>query len=298
MRAVVCLAGDIASGKTTIARALAASSPRAHLCSFGDVVRRRAHRQQAPLDRASLQAVGTTLVAAGWPAFVDLLLQDTPEHTELLVVDGIRHVEAVTELARRFPDTPVKLIYLRADPDTIAGRLRRRGEPDTVLDHPIESSLHDVAAAADLQLDSCQPADELIAQINLALRHGQSNPDPALPPGDLTHLMATLRTFATDRGWHRHHQPKNLIMALTGEVGELSAIFQWLAPSQAATIMSNGTTAQSVRDEVADVLIYTLYLCDRLGLDPTAIIEEKTTRNKGRFPAPTSTTADKARRDE
>jgi dCTP diphosphatase len=283
MRAVVCLAGGIASGKTTLAQALTASSRRTHRCSFGDVVRQQARMQQAPLDRATLQGVGTALVAAGWPAFVDLLLEGAPELTDLLVVDGIRHVEAVTELARRFPDTPVKLVFLHADPATIAARLRGRGEPDTVLDHPIESSLHDVAACCDLQLDSCLPVDELVTQINQALCQCQNHPDPAPPHGDLPHLMATLRTFAADRGWQRHHQPKNLVMALTGEVGELAALSQWLTPAQAAAIMNTGT-AQAVRDEVADVLIYTLYLCDRLGLDPAGIVEEKMTRNQTRFP--------------
>lgn len=284
MRAVLCLAGGIASGKTTVGKALAASSRGAHLCSFGDVVRRQALRQGTPSDRASLQAVGATLVAAGWPAFVDLLLEDTPGRAELLVVDGIRHVEAVTELATRFPNTPVRLIYLRADRDVIAGRLHQRGEPEAVLDHPIESSLHEVAAAAELELDSSLPVDELLSQITRDLDRVQDHVRETPPPCDLQRLVATLRTFAIDRGWQHYHGPKNLVMALTGEVGELAAIFQWLSPSQAASIMNTDKTARSVREEVADVLIYTLYLCDRLGLDPSVIIEEKMTRNGTRFP--------------
>ena len=34
-----------------------------------------------------------------------------------------------------------------------------------------------------------------------------------------------LANFAQDRDWDLYHKPRNLIMALTGEVGELAEIF-------------------------------------------------------------------------
>ena len=37
------------------------------------------------------------------------------------------------------------------------------------------------------------------------------------------------RNFATERDWGQFHTPKNLVMALTGEAGELTEIFQWQA---------------------------------------------------------------------
>lgn len=42
---------------------------------------------------------------------------------------------------------------------------------------------------------------------------------------DLKPLEAVLQKFADERDWNQFHSPKNLAMALTGEVGELVEIF-------------------------------------------------------------------------
>jgi NTP pyrophosphatase (non-canonical NTP hydrolase) len=73
-------------------------------------------------------------------------------------------------------------------------------------------------------------------------------------------------------------------LALTGEVGELAALFQWLTPGGAAEVMRSPDSATRVRDELADVLVYTLYLCNRLGHDPIEIVDLKMAKNAGRFP--------------
>ena len=45
-------------------------------------------------------------------------------------------------------------------------------------------------------------------------------------------IKNNLRKFAEERDWEQFHSPKNLAMALSGEVGELSEIFQWLSEEQ------------------------------------------------------------------
>lgn len=42
---------------------------------------------------------------------------------------------------------------------------------------------------------------------------------------DVTALTEELRAFADERDWAQFHSPKNLAMALTGEVGELVESF-------------------------------------------------------------------------
>lgn len=46
---------------------------------------------------------------------------------------------------------------------------------------------------------------------------------------DITIAQATnqLRHFVQERDWEQFHTPRNLLMALVGEVGELAEIFQW-----------------------------------------------------------------------
>jgi len=36
-----------------------------------------------------------------------------------------------------------------------------------------------------------------------------------------------IRKFATDRTWSKYHTPRNIVLALLGEVGELAELFQW-----------------------------------------------------------------------
>jgi NTP pyrophosphatase (non-canonical NTP hydrolase) len=102
---------------------------------------------------------------------------------------------------------------------------------------------------------------------------------------DLTRLEARLRSFAAVRDWEKFHTPKNLVMALSGEVGELTALFQWLTPEQAAAAMDDVELSANILDELADVLIYLVRLADVLGVDLLTAAEAKIDRNELRFPA-------------
>ncbi|NBE79564.1 nucleotide pyrophosphohydrolase [Micromonospora rubida] len=80
-------------------------------------------------------------------------------------------------------------------------------------------------------------------------------------------LTARVRAFAEERDWQRIHTPKNLAMALAGEVGELLAEFQWLTPEQAAAVMDDAEAGARVEAEIGDVMIYLTRLADVLGID-------------------------------
>uniref|UniRef100_A0A803LZK7 dCTP pyrophosphatase 1 n=1 Tax=Chenopodium quinoa TaxID=63459 RepID=A0A803LZK7_CHEQI len=43
----------------------------------------------------------------------------------------------------------------------------------------------------------------------------------------LEDLKLKMADFAKERDWDQFHSPRNLLLALVGEVGELSEIFQW-----------------------------------------------------------------------
>jgi dCTP diphosphatase len=100
----------------------------------------------------------------------------------------------------------------------------------------------------------------------------------------LNDLQRELREFAVQRDWRRFHTPKNLVMALAGEVGELVELFQWLTPEESAAIMTRPGQTERVRDEVADVFAYLLQLADVLDLDLAAALREKVRRNEQRYP--------------
>ncbi|WP_436739428.1 nucleotide pyrophosphohydrolase [Streptomyces sp. BBFR102] len=98
-------------------------------------------------------------------------------------------------------------------------------------------------------------------------------------------LQKRLARFAAAREWGQYHTPKNLAAALSVEASELLEVFQWLTPEQAAAVMDDPGSAFRVRDEVADVLAYTLQLCEVLGIDALEALAAKIERNEHRFPA-------------
>lgn len=102
-------------------------------------------------------------------------------------------------------------------------------------------------------------------------------------PWDLTTSAEHIARFNSERQWGSFHNPKNLVMALAGEVGELAAEFQWLAPEEAEGVMSTEGAA-AIEDEVADVAIYLITLAERLGINLRSAVEAKVQRNRSRFP--------------
>ena len=83
----------------------------------------------------------------------------------------------------------------------------------------------------------------------------------------LDDLAAQLREFVSAREWDQFHTPKNLAMALAGEVGELVAELQWLTPEEAGRVMDDPEAAARMRSELGDVTIYLVRLADLLGVD-------------------------------
>ncbi|UTN88331.1 nucleotide pyrophosphohydrolase [Pseudomonas aeruginosa] len=101
---------------------------------------------------------------------------------------------------------------------------------------------------------------------------------------DVRQLAAALERFAAERNWAQFHSPKNLVMALTGEVGELSEIFQWMDEEQSKDAARHPDTAQAVQDELADVLMYLVRLASVLGVDLDAAARQKLEQNNRKYP--------------
>lgn len=97
-------------------------------------------------------------------------------------------------------------------------------------------------------------------------------------------LEEALRRFARERDWERYHAPKNLVMALVGEVGELTEIFQWLTEAESIDAMQHPDTAQHIREEMADVMMYLVRLASVLGIDLDAAIRDKLVINAEKYP--------------
>jgi dCTP diphosphatase len=98
----------------------------------------------------------------------------------------------------------------------------------------------------------------------------------------LDELAARLAEFARERDWDQFHAPKNLAMALAGEVGELLEHFQWLTEEQSQALSEEARDAVAL--EMADVLLYLVRLADKLDIDLAAAADRKIALNGEKYP--------------
>lgn len=95
-------------------------------------------------------------------------------------------------------------------------------------------------------------------------------------------LLADIQHFNELRDWRKFHDPRSLVLALCGEVGELAQIFRWRrrSPKQ----LSRPTKA-TVEGEIADIFIFLMSLCVELNIDPEKVVRAKLEDNDKRFPS-------------
>ena len=105
---------------------------------------------------------------------------------------------------------------------------------------------------------------------------------------NIDEIQARLADFATERDWEQFHSPKNLSMALAGEVGELLEIFQWLTEEQSQQSSLTKDQLAAATEELADVLIYALRLADRLDINLQEAITTKINKNALRYTVETA----------
>ena len=100
---------------------------------------------------------------------------------------------------------------------------------------------------------------------------------------NIKEIQEKLAKFAEERDWDQFHSPKNLVMALTSEVGELNELFQWLTEEQSSMKDDIGKV-EEIRKEIADIFIYLLRLADKLDIDIEEAIREKIEINAKKYP--------------
>ncbi len=90
--------------------------------------------------------------------------------------------------------------------------------------------------------------------------------------------------FRDERDWRQFHVPKDLVLATVVEAGELAELFLWKSPDQIRDDLDSATFRGHLADEMADVLIYLLYLADVTGIDLAQAVEAKLRQNEAKYP--------------
>jgi len=97
-------------------------------------------------------------------------------------------------------------------------------------------------------------------------------------------LSYLLRQFAEHRDWVQFHSPRNLVLALAGEVGEVASLLQWVPDDEVEPWLKDITNRSRLEAELADVFSYLLRLADTVGIDLAHALQEKITLNESRYP--------------
>jgi len=102
---------------------------------------------------------------------------------------------------------------------------------------------------------------------------------------DLHQLNKDVDKFVEERQWEQYHTPKNLVMALSGEVGELNECFQWLNDDDIEDVKNSPEKLIPIEHEIADVFIYLIRIANKMGIDVEDAVYKKMELNRLKYPA-------------
>jgi NTP pyrophosphatase (non-canonical NTP hydrolase) len=93
-------------------------------------------------------------------------------------------------------------------------------------------------------------------------------------------ILKEVEKFRDDRNWKPYHNSKDLALSISIEAAELLEDFQWISADEAEK-----RNMENIKEELADVMIYSLMMASILKLDPEDIIREKLEKNNRKYPA-------------
>jgi len=97
-------------------------------------------------------------------------------------------------------------------------------------------------------------------------------------------LKARALRFRDERSWRAFHNPKDLVLALAAEAGELCELVLWKDPGELEVELRDEPARGRFADEVADVQNLLLLLVDALGLDLSDAFARKLEANAAKYP--------------
>ncbi|MFW9834096.1 MAG: nucleotide pyrophosphohydrolase [Candidatus Thorarchaeota archaeon] len=100
----------------------------------------------------------------------------------------------------------------------------------------------------------------------------------------LDELISIIREFVRERNWEQYNKPSALAVSASIEMGELLELFQWKSDDDVNEALKDRKFISLLEEEIADVMVYLLRICDKAGIDPAKAIAEKMKRNSEKYP--------------
>lgn len=92
-------------------------------------------------------------------------------------------------------------------------------------------------------------------------------------------VVEALIQFRDDRDWAQFHDSKNLALAISIEAAELNELFLWKNDSN-----SEDVKLEKLKEELADILSFSLLLAEKHQLNIFDIVLEKIQKNNEKYP--------------
>jgi NTP pyrophosphatase (non-canonical NTP hydrolase) len=96
---------------------------------------------------------------------------------------------------------------------------------------------------------------------------------------DFDFLISELEKFRDARDWKQFHTTKDLAVAISIEAAELNELFLWKTVEE-----SEKVSREKLREEIADILAYTLMLAGKHGFDVREMVLDKIRKNGEKYP--------------
>jgi NTP pyrophosphatase (non-canonical NTP hydrolase) len=100
---------------------------------------------------------------------------------------------------------------------------------------------------------------------------------------NLNDIKKEIVEFIKERNWEQFYTPKNLAIAIGAEAGELLECFQWKTDEDIKTMIET-KEVENMSDEIADIVIYSISLCNSMNIDLDRAILEKIKKNGIKYP--------------
>lgn len=88
--------------------------------------------------------------------------------------------------------------------------------------------------------------------------------------------------FRDARNWKQFHTPKDMMLALVAEVGELAEHFKWHNNTQMERYIK--THKQEIGEELSDILFWIILMSYEYGIDISGAFGRKMKKNEKKYP--------------
>jgi NTP pyrophosphatase (non-canonical NTP hydrolase) len=97
-------------------------------------------------------------------------------------------------------------------------------------------------------------------------------------------LKEMVKKFGDERDWDQFHSAKDLAIGMVTEASELLELFRFKSEKDVEKLFENQSSAQMIRNELADVLYFAFRFAQKFDIDISNSLMEKIEQNAKKYP--------------